>query len=138
MRDPKVFLHELEILINQQVRYVVGMAARCPAEGDEAWDRLRQRYGVEKASARPRRDRHRGAPPEEVRAILESIRDMARPALRHFEGQYADRIQHDPALSGWVRRLHGRLAALHELATDPRAEQTARSPVQSWTQIAVS
>jgi len=138
MRDPKVFLHELEILINQQVRYVVGMAARCPAEGDEAWDRLRDRYGVEKATARPERHRHRGAPPEEVQAILEAIRDLARPALRHFEGQYADRIQRDRALSGWVRRLHGRLSSLHELAADPRAEETTRSPVHSWTQIAVS
>ena len=140
MGDPKIFLHELEILINQQVQYVMGMAARCPKEGCPEWDRLLSRYGVENirhggktAELAPGA---RGAPPEEVQRVLEAIRDLAIPALSHIEYQYARPIGANRLLAGWVRRIRERLDSLPQLARRGSEPETRSVFENAWSQAA--
>lgn len=135
MRDPKIFLHELEILISQQVQYVMGIAVRCPAEGCEQWDRLLNRYGVAKIQRHGTEGRldgeAQGAPAAECRAVLAAIRDLALPALTHIEAQYAHAIQSDRLLRAWVGRIRERLSSLDRLSD-------ASTSSGSWSRLDTS
>lgn len=140
--DPKVFLRELEILVNQQVQYVLGMAARCPIEGDEAWSRVLRRYGVENATSEERAAEvraaglSRGAPPSEVRAVLRAIRGLALPALDHIEQQFATSFQRSALLGAWVSRVRRRLETLPHLASSPAEDRPRDVFEPSWPQAA--
>ncbi|MDY0000794.1 MAG: hypothetical protein RBU30_05830 [Polyangia bacterium] len=142
MGDPKLFLHELEILVNQQVQYVLGMAARCPAEGDPEWSRVLQRYKVQECSANEREGAvrraglSRGAPAGEVQAVLEAIQALALPALAHIEQQFRETLSRNMLLGAWVGRIRQRLEQLPQLALKPAEERPRDLFHPSWPMAA--
>jgi len=138
MGDPKLFLHELEILVNQQVQYVLGMAARCPIDGDQEWSRVLRRYGVQELSVTERlasaknAGLSRGAPSAEIHSVLLAIRSLALPALVHIEQQFSHALHMSSLLAAWVGRIRQRLETLPMLAFKP-AEDRPRDLFQpSW------
>lgn len=138
MGDPKLFLHELEILVNQQVQYVLGMAARCPITGDEEWTRVLRRYGVqecsvtERVAAAQRAGLSRGAPPSEVQAVLLAIRNLALPALAHIEQQFSGTLRTNALLGAWVGRIRQRIETLPQLAWKPAEDRPRDLFHPSW------
>ena len=138
MGDPKLFLHELEILVNQQVQYVLGMAARCPTDGDEEWSRVLRRYGVQELSVTERlaaareAGLSRGAPVAEIHAVLLAIRALALPALVHIEQQFSQTLRMSSLLAAWVGRIRQRLETLPMLAFKPADDRPRDLFQPSW------
>lgn len=138
MEDPKLFLYELEILVNQQVQYVLGMAARCPAEGDAEWSRVLKRYNVQECSVAERvgtaaqAGLSRGAPASEVHEVLLAIRALALPALAHIERQFGLSIRSRPLIEAWVNRIRQRIDTLPLLAWKPHEERPRDLFHPSW------
>lgn len=115
MLNPDVYIRELELLIDQQVEYVLSRAAEWP-EDPEAWNRVLQRYHVRPNESRGPSTFHAVAPVAEVRRALAAIRELASPALAHIEVQFGQEIASRLPLAARVSRLRARVYSLETLA----------------------
>ena len=121
------FLRDLEVLISDQVQYVVTSAAQCPIGGSPEWDELLRCYRVEKMDASAKRERIfelgllRGALPEEMCGALAEVGARGSQALSHLKSHFTDKIETDHRLANRVARLFEYLDQLSSLGHTPIA-----------------
>ena len=121
MNGPLVFLKEIEMLILQQVDFILNDAADGALGSSAEWENLLDNYNesrpqiLKRAATVLEQGFGEGGLPDEVRKSLAAISDLARPALAHVELQFAETIRRDPALSRRVELISNYLSKLHAL-----------------------
>jgi hypothetical protein len=118
MNELGAVLDRFESVLFGHIGHVLDVAATSPAGGAGRWEDVLAHFGLEgipreeRGAAAAQRGQPRGAFPEEVERVLQSIVMMAHSSLNQFRGAHGPALQADPAAQARVSALAARLGIL--------------------------
>jgi hypothetical protein len=118
MNELGPLLDRFESVLFGHVGHVLEVAASSPAGGAGRWEDVLAHFGLrgipreERGAAAAKRGHTRGAFPEEVELVLQSIVMMAHRSLNDLQGTYGGALQSDPAAATRLSALGARLGVL--------------------------